>query len=68
MNHLEYINIIKDAIIAFVFIHGIVCSPNHFDDFIPLVPKSYSVYNILLDGHGNSVGDFGKTNMKKWEN
>lgn len=67
MNHLEYINVVKNANVAFVFIHGIVGSPNHFDDFIPLVPDSYSVYNILLDGHGKSVGDFAKTNMKKWE-
>lgn len=67
MNHLEYINVVENANVAFVFIHGIVGSPNHFDDFIPLVPDSYSVYNILLDGHGKSVGDFAKTNMKKWE-
>ena len=31
------------------------------------MPDSYSVYNIILDGHGKSVGDFAKTNMKKWE-
>lgn len=68
MNHLEYINVVKDANVAFVFIHGIVGSPNHFDDFIPLVPDSYSVYNILLDGHGKSVGDFAKSSMKKWQN
>lgn len=68
MNHQEYINIVPDASTAFIFIHGIVGSPNHFDDFVPLVPKEYSIYNILLDGHGKTAIDFAKTNMSKWQN
>ena len=68
MNHLEYIRVNQNTSTVFVFIHGIVGSPNHFDDFIPLVPEQYSIYNILLDGHGKSVSDFAKSSMVKWQN
>jgi len=69
MRHEEYIRIVPDARTAVLFIHGIVGTPNHFRDLIPLVdlvPEDYSVYNILLDGHGKTVDDFAKTSMKKW--
>lgn len=68
MEHKEYINIHEDTTTAILFIHGIVGTPNHFNDFIPLIPKTFSVYNLLLDGHGKDVKDFSKTSMKKWEN
>ncbi|MBQ4067223.1 MAG: alpha/beta fold hydrolase [Clostridia bacterium] len=67
MEHKEYINIRNDSTTAILFIHGIVGTPNHFNEFIPLIPKSFSVYNLLLDGHGKGVKDFSKTSMKKWE-
>ena len=67
MNHKEYIRICDDATTAILFIHGIVGTPNHFDEFVSLVPNSISVYNLLLDGHGKGVKDFSKTSMKKWE-
>jgi len=69
MLHEEYVRIIPDADTAVLFIHGIVGTPNHFRDVIPLldlVPENYSVYNVLLDGHGRTVDDFAKTSMKKW--
>lgn len=50
-----------------LFIHGILGSPEHFNEFVPLVPDSVSVYNVLLDGHGRSMRDFSKTCMKKWK-
>ncbi|MBQ3529958.1 MAG: alpha/beta fold hydrolase [Oscillospiraceae bacterium] len=52
---------------AILYIHGIVGTPNHFAEFIKLVPGDVSVYNMLLDGHGKTAADFGKTTMKKWE-
>ena len=69
MNHEEYVRIVPGAKTAVLFIHGIVGTPNHFQDLIPLinvVPEDYSVYNVLLDGHGGTVDDFAKTSMEKW--
>ncbi len=67
MEHKEYIRICDGATTAILFIHGIVGTPNHFSDFIPLIPDNFSVYNLLLDGHGKGVKDFSKTSMKQWE-
>lgn len=67
MEHREYIRICDHSDIAVLFIHGIIGTPNHFNEFIPLVPESISVYNLLLDGHGKGVKDFSKTSMEKWE-
>lgn len=67
MEHKEYKRIVPDASAAILFVHGIVGTPNHFADFLSLVPDDVSVYNILLDGHGGSVRDFSHTSMQKWE-
>lgn len=67
MFHHEYQRIIPDADTAVLCIHGIIGSPDHFDILIPLIPKDFSVYNLLLDGHGKNAVDFSHTSMKKWE-
>lgn len=67
MEHKEYKRIVPKARAAILFVHGIVGTPNHFADFVSLVPENVSVYNILLDGHGGSVRDFSHTSMQKWE-
>ena len=67
MEHKAYIRINRDAATAIVLIHGIVGTPNHFNELIPLIPDSVSVYNLLLDGHGKDVKAFSATSMKKWE-
>ena len=67
MEHKEYKRINPGARAAILFIHGIVGTPNHFADFVSLVPSDVSVCNILLDGHGGSVRDFSRTSMQKWE-
>ena len=67
MEHKQYIRICENASAAVLFIHGIVGTPNHFREFVPLVPEHMSLYNLLLDGHGKSVRDFSKTSMEKWE-
>lgn len=68
--HKEYVKMVPGADTAVLFIHGIVGTPNHFRDLIPLVelvPENWSVYNVLLDGHGGSADDFGAASMKKWK-
>ena len=67
MEHKEYVRINDNSNVAILFIHGIVGTPNHFSEFVSLVPESFSVYNLLLDGHGKGVKNFSKTSMKKWE-
>ena len=67
MEHKEYVRLNENSNIAVLFIHGIVGTPNHFNEFVFLVPESFSVYNMLLDGHGKGVKDFSKASMKKWE-
>lgn len=70
MEHQEYVRMVPGADTAVLFIHGIVGTPNHFRDLIPLVqlvPAEWSVYNVLLDGHGKNAEDFSHTSMKKWK-
>lgn len=70
MHQNKYIRMVPGADTAVLFIHGIVGSPEHFIRLIPLiqlVPERYSVYNVLLDGHGGTVRDFGKSSMAKWK-
>ena len=67
MKHKEYKRIVDGADTAVLFIHGIVGTPNHFKAYWPLVPKDYSIYSLLLDGHGKGVKEFSKTSMKIWE-
>lgn len=52
---------------AVLLIHGIAGSPGHFRDLVPIIPDTYSIYNILLDGHNGTVEDFGRTSMAKWK-
>lgn len=67
MLHNEYIRIIPDSETAVLFVHGIAGTPNHFEKLVEVVPDNYSVYNILLDGHGGKTADFSHTSMEKWE-
>lgn len=67
MEHKELKRIVERSKRAVLFVHGIVGTPNHFADFVRLVPDEISVYNLLLDGHGGSVKDFSNTSIKKWE-
>lgn len=67
MEHTEYIRICPDSPCTVLLIHGIVGTPNHFRFLLPLIPQDWSVYNLLLDGHGHGVKEFGATSMKKWK-
>lgn len=65
--HSEYIRDIPDSKIAVLMIHGIAGTPAHFRELIPIIPETWSLHNILLDGHGKRVEDFGASSMKKWK-
>lgn len=67
MKHHEYIKVVDGGDTAVLMIHGIFGTPRHFDDIVDLVPQEWSVYNILLDGHGKGVKDFAHTSMDKWK-
>ena len=67
MMHSEYLRISPNADTAFLFIHGILGTPNHFAPLLPLLQESISIYNLLLDGHGKDARDFARSSMKKWE-
>lgn len=51
---------------AILFVHGIVGTPKHFDPYIPLVPKDWTISNITLKGHLGTPTDFGRASMKQW--
>ena len=68
MDHSEYIRVAESSKNAVLMIHGIAGSPAHFRELLPMVPEDWSVYNILLDGHGGKVTDFSATSMGKWKN
>ncbi|MBP3372297.1 MAG: alpha/beta fold hydrolase [Clostridia bacterium] len=67
MQHLEQKRIIDGAKTAYLFIHGIAGTPNHFHMLLKRLPQDVSFHNLLLDGHGKSPRDFGKSSMHKWE-
>lgn len=65
--HVEYKRIVEGADIAILLIHGILGTPNHFRDFIPLIPENYSVYAMVTAGHCETVSDFSHSSLAKWE-
>ena len=50
-----------------LLVHGILSTPNHFRELIPLIPKEYSVYAMVTDGHCGTVKDFSRSSLKSWE-
>jgi len=70
MEHQETVKILPGAEKAVLFLHGIAGTPEHFRKVLALeelVPESWSVYNLRLDGHGGSVSDFSRSSMEKWK-
>ena len=65
--HVEYKRIVENADVAVLFIHGILGTPNHFRDLIPLVPENYSVYAMVTAGHCGTTSDFSHSSLEKWE-
>lgn len=67
MAHTPYTRIIPESSTAIIMIHGIIGTPDHFRDMIPLVPEEWSVYNLLLPGHGKTARDFAHSSMSDWK-
>lgn len=67
MKFKPWFRVVPGAKKAALFVHGIVGTPAHFAGLVPLIPEDWSVYNILLDGHGKQVEDFARTSMEKWK-
>lgn len=67
MYHKEYIRKVENSPFAVLMLHGIAGTPAHFRDLLPVIPEDWSVYALLLDGHGKEVADFGASSMKKWK-
>lgn len=63
----ESIRYVQSADTAILFIHGILGTPDHFIPFLPFVPSNWSIYNVLLKGHGGSVKDFSAASMNEWK-
>ena len=65
--HQSEIKLCEGSDSAVLLIHGILSGPHCFHRFLPAVPEGWSVYNLLLDGHGGTVRDFSRTSMEKWK-
>lgn len=57
----------ENSKVTVLFVHGILGSPKRFEELYELVPESFSVVKLILDGHGKKAKDFRKSNMKKWK-
>jgi esterase/lipase len=70
MPHEETVRLVDGATVAVLFMHGIAGTPNHFRTLLPLeqmIPADWSVYNVLLPGHGKKVEDFARSSMAQWK-
>lgn len=67
MDHSSTVRQLPGSKNAVVLIHGIVSTPRHFDFLMDVIPADWSVYNLLLDGHGGSIRDFSRTRMSIWQ-
>ncbi len=67
MAHKEYIREIPGSDTVVLCIHGILGTPDQFNPLLTQIPKEWSVFNILLDGHGKKVQDFSHSSMTKWK-
>ncbi len=65
--HKPYYALKKNSQTLVVFIHGILESPNQFNDFMTVLDENISVVNILLPGHGGSGKAFAKSSMAQWK-
>lgn len=65
--HQPYDSKMANHVTAVVFIHGILEGPEQFCDLIVPLEENYSVYNLLLPGHGGSGKEFAKSSMRQWQ-
>ncbi|MEG2002208.1 MAG: alpha/beta hydrolase [Clostridia bacterium] len=65
--HNEYFDNDGNFDTAIVFVHGILGSPNQFNDFVAVAKGRVAIYNLLLPGHGKTGKDFAQSNMAVWQ-
>ena len=67
MKHEAFTKEVPGARVCVLMVHGIFGSPHHFDMLLPHIPADWSLRSIQLDGHGNSLHNFIRTDRQKWE-
>ncbi len=50
-----------------VFVHGIVGNNRVFDFLVPLIPESWCVKWVVLEGHGGDALGFSRASMDGWK-
>ncbi len=65
--HTEYRRCLPESSHAILFIHGIVGSPDHFQDFYDRVPADWSIRSVLIEGHGGTARQFSRSSMVRWK-
>ncbi len=66
----QYHDIIREvqgADTAVLLLHGILSAPQFFDFLLPAIPEQYSIYGLLLEGHGGTVNALCHTTLMRWE-
>jgi esterase/lipase len=50
MAHEEYVRMVPGSDTAVLMLHGITGTPDHFEMFLHLIPETWSVHALLLEG------------------
>lgn len=66
-DHSEYCYNASDSDTVVVFIHGLLGSPLQFTYLIDKLSGMYSVVNLLLPGHGETICEFASSSMSEWQ-
>lgn len=64
--HEQRIREVPGSPVGVVMLHGIAGTPDHFRFLEDRIPESWSVYNLLLPGHGSTVRAFGRSSLRQW--
>ena len=67
MQYAPYFRVVEGSASAILMIHGIAGTPAHFRFLLPEIPENWSIYNILLPGHGKGVREFSRASMGQWK-
>jgi carboxylesterase len=66
--HVEYRYKAESSDTVVVFVHGIQGSPLQFDFLVHGLNGLYSIENLLLPGHGQTVREFSRSGFTQWQN
>lgn len=65
--HAEYRYRAESSDTVIVFVHGIQGSPRQFDFLVRGLGGLYSIENLLLPGHGETVREFVRSGFPQWQ-